>query len=118
VGPGAGLKGKPRHATRASLLGDLATLPPGRFVMDWLGLEKLGAKSEWAGLWSVDHMTLNRQIMDACRIALDRGWQIEVTGPVQRMRAPLYRTVAGVVVEIAANGQVLAGPVVAVEAKP
>lgn len=110
VGPGAGLKATPRHATRASLLGDLATLPPGRFVVDWLGLEKLGAKGEWAGLWSVDHMALNRQIMDACRIALDRGWQIEVTGPVQRMRAPLYRTVAGVVVEIAANGQFLLDP--------
>lgn len=117
LGPGAGLPGKPHHTRRATLLGDLATLPPGRFVIDWLGLEqdavKNGVKNggEWAGLWSVDHMTLNRQIMDACRIALDRGWQIEVTGPVQRMKAPLYRTVAGVVVEIAANGKRLAAPV-------
>lgn len=108
LGPGAGLAGTPQYLSRANLLGELAVQPPGRFVIDWLGLQD--NPGEWAGLWSVDHMALNRQVMDACRIALDRGWQIEVTGPVLRMKAPLYRTVARVVQEITAQGAVLAAP--------
>lgn len=86
------------RATRSSLLADLATGAPGRFVIDWNGLQD--DPGEWAGLWSIDTMRLNRQIMDACRIARDRGWKIEVLGPVARSRAPLFRTVAGVVEEI------------------
>lgn len=44
-------------------------------------------------------MRLNRQIMDACRIALDRGWRLQVLGPVLRSRAPLFRTVAAIMEE-------------------
>lgn len=102
IGPAAHLDG--RHVTRASratLLSDLATGQPGRFVIDWLGLQEApGDRGDWAGLWSIDTMRLNRQVMDACRIARDRGWRIEVTGPVARSQAPLFRTVAGVVEEI------------------
>lgn len=99
IGPCAHLD--PRRLTRArreSLLSDLATGEPGRFVIDWLGLA--GAPGDWEGLWSIDNMRLNRQIMDACRIARDRGWHIEVTGPVARSRAPLFRTVAAAVEEV------------------
>ena len=45
-------------------------------------------------------MHLNRQIMDACRIALDRGWRLQVVGPVLRSQAPLFRTVSGVFEEV------------------
>ena len=86
------------RARRVSLLSDLAMGEPGRFVIDWLGLA--AEPGEWQGLWSIDNMRLNRQVMDACRIARDRGWRIEVTGPVARSRAPLFRTVAGVVDEV------------------
>lgn len=86
------------RASRVTLLSDLALGPPGRFVIDWPGLQ--AAPGEWQGLWSIDAMRLNRQIMDACRIARARGWRIEVLGPVARSRAPLFRTVAAVVEEI------------------
>lgn len=88
--------------TRSNLLEVLATANPGVFVIDWAGLQAQAgfADSEWAGLWSIDDMRLNRQIMDATRIALDRGWRIQVIGPVHRSQAPLFRTVASVVQEI------------------
>ncbi|UYV37173.1 glycosyltransferase [Rhodobacteraceae bacterium D3-12] len=89
------------RATRSSLLANLAVGAPGRFVIDWAGLQT--DPQEWAGLWSINTMRLNRQIMDACRIARDRGWKIEVLGPVARSRAPLFRTVAGLVEEIEAS---------------
>lgn len=99
VGPVAALEGADvTRSTRAELLSDLASGVPGRFVIDWAGLQD--APGEWDGLWSTDAMRLNRQIMDACRIARDRGWRVEVLGPVRRSRAPLFRTVSGVVTEI------------------
>ncbi|MGR3677230.1 MAG: hypothetical protein ACU0AZ_04470 [Paracoccaceae bacterium] len=88
-----------RRLNRANLLSELALLPVGVFVIDWVGIQSR-CRSEWAGLWTTDDMRLNRQIMDACRIALDRKWQVEVTGPVQRSIAPLFRTIAGVVSEV------------------
>lgn len=117
IGPAAHLRGAGvSRASRVSLLADLATGAPGRLVIDWRGLEAAAAAGEetgegagegpgagpgeWAGLWSIDSMRLNRQVMDACRIARDRGWRIEVIGPVARSRAPLFRTVAGVVEEV------------------
>lgn len=85
---------------RQTLLGALATEQPGTFYIDWAGLQALSGAHEWDGLWSIDNMRLNRQIMDACRVALDRGWQIRVLGPVYRSQAPLFRTVAEVVEEV------------------
>lgn len=91
--------------TRASLLEVLATAEPGRLVIDWAGLaaaaaDGSGRGSDWEGLWSIDNMRLNRQVMDAVRIALSRGWRLQVLGPVPRSEAPLYRTVANVMEEI------------------
>lgn len=98
IGPLTGETGPDvTRASRARLLAELADGPPGRFVIDWKGLE--AEPGEWLGLWSLDAMRLNRQIMDACRIARDRGWRIEVCGPVARSRAPLFRSVAGIVEE-------------------
>ena len=45
-------------------------------------------------------MRLNRLVMEAARIAQQRGWQCHVTGPVGRSGAPLFRTVAQVFEEI------------------
>ena len=108
LGPGRALPaeargagGVPRRAGRADLLGLLATAEPGLFVIDWAGLQD--EPGEWGGLWGADHMRLNRQVMDACRIALARGWRVLVSGPVDRARAPLFRSVAGVVEEVAAG---------------
>ncbi|MGX9353368.1 glycosyltransferase (plasmid) [Shimia sp. W99] len=99
VGPGAGLEAEHLvRASRVSLLSSLATGEPGLFLIDWAGLQA-APEPEWEGLWSIDNMRLNRQIMDACRIALDRGWELQVAGPVNRSRAPLFRTVAGVIEE-------------------
>jgi glycosyltransferase involved in cell wall biosynthesis len=87
--------------TRANLLDTLATAEPGRFVIDWAGLQvEADPASDWAGLWSIDDMRLNRQIMDAVRIATERGWRVQVLGPVHRSQAPLFRTIAAVVEEI------------------
>ena len=103
VGPGKTLEGdKVIRASRQSLLAALGGEVPGVFLIDWPGIQA-DADSEWAGLWSISNMRLNRQIMDACRIALDRGWQIRVLGPVHRSMAPLYRTVAEVVEEVDGN---------------
>ena len=94
--------------TRVNILDVLATAEPGRFVIDWAGLET--ESGEWRGLWSADAMRLNRQIMDACRIALDRGWQVQVIGPVSPAAAPLFRTVAGVMQDIASDAAPDPGP--------
>lgn len=85
--------------TRANLLEVLATAEPGRFVIDWQGLCAT-PDPDWQGLWSIDNMRLNRQVMDAVRIALSRGWRLQVLGPVHRSEAPLFRTVANVMEEI------------------
>jgi glycosyltransferase involved in cell wall biosynthesis len=92
--PGAGIS----RLTRVNILSHLATGDVGRFVIDWAGLQ--GDPGEWEGLWSIENMRLNRLLMDACRIALDRGWRLQVAGPVLRARAPLFRTVSGVLEEI------------------
>ncbi|MDT8326466.1 MAG: glycosyltransferase [Roseovarius sp.] len=84
--------------TRANLLPELATGSPGRFIIDWVGIA--AEPGEWEGLWSIQNMRLNRQIMNACSIALDRGWHIQVVGPVYRSKAPLFRTVRAVMEEI------------------
>ncbi len=84
--------------TRVNILSELAIGDVGRFIIDWAGLAP--DDPEWQGLWSIANMRLNRQVMDACRIALDRGWQLQVLGPVSRSRAPLFRTVSGVLEEI------------------
>jgi len=92
--------------TRVNILSELAIGNVGRFMIDWAGLQRARAKNdtendgEWAGLWLTDNMRLNRQVMDACRIALDRGWRLQVVGPVLRARAPLFRTVSAVIEEI------------------
>ena len=101
LGPGLDLRdgGRFISLTRQNILEVMATTEPGRFVIDWVGLQAGGDMGEWAGLWSTDAMRLNRQVMDACRIALDRGWRLVVTGPVNRAEAPLFRTVAGVLEE-------------------
>lgn len=84
--------------TRANLLDVLATAEPGRFVIDWVGLQ--ADPGEWAGLWSIEDMRLNRLIMDAVRIATERGWRVQVLGPVHRSQAPLFRTIAALVEEV------------------
>lgn len=86
--------------SRNTLLDVLATAEPSRFVINWAGLRATDGASEWAGLWSVEDMRLNRQIIDAVRIALSRGWRVQVLGPVYRSQAPLFRTVASVIEEI------------------
>jgi len=102
--------------SRATLLEVLATATPARLVIDWAGLladpEFAAGRGEWAGLWSINEMRLNRQIMDAVRIALARGWRVQVLGPVHRSQAPLFRTVAQMVEEIlpGADAPVSGGP--------
>lgn len=110
LGPCAGLRARGRviALTRVNILAELATAEPGLFAIDWAGLQaaaaagggSAGIPGEWDGLWSIGNMRLNRQVMDACRIALDRGWRMQVLGPVLRSRAPLFRTVAGVLDEV------------------
>ena len=85
--------------TRANILSELATREPGVFVIDWPALCTQHSDA-WDGLWSIHDMRLNRLIMDATRIAQQRGWQCHVIGPVQRSAAPLFRTVAQVFEEI------------------
>lgn len=105
VGPGAHLAGgRIIPLSRASLLSELATGTPGRFVIDWAGLQ--ADPGEWEGLWSIENMRLNRQIMDAARIAMDRGWRLQVAGPILRSRAPLFRTVSAAFEEILPDGGV------------
>jgi glycosyltransferase involved in cell wall biosynthesis len=84
--------------TRTNILSELATGTVGRFVVDWPGLHK--DPGDWAGLWSIDNMRLNRLVMDACSVALDRGWRVQVIGPMARSRAPLFQTVAQAFEEI------------------
>jgi glycosyltransferase involved in cell wall biosynthesis len=86
------------HVTRQTLLDTLATEDVGVFVIDWNGLQTDPAA--WDGLWSIDAMRLNRLVMDACRIGLDRGWDMRVLGPVNRSKSPLFRTVSPVLTEI------------------
>lgn len=81
--------------TRQNLLSHLATGEPGQLVIDWTGIET--DPGEWAGLWSIENMRLNRQMLDAFRLARERGWRIDLLGPIDRSRAPLYRSVAGLV---------------------
>lgn len=105
IGPCASLGSGARltRLTRVNLLSELATAETGRFVIDWAGLQTAAGSAdaaEWHGMWSIDNMRLNRQIMDACRIALDRGLKLQVLGPVMRSKAPLFRTVAGVLDEL------------------
>lgn len=107
IGPCAGLADAAgvrfTALTRASLLPRLATGETGIFLVDWAGLQDR-PDPEWDGLWSIGDMRLNRQIMDAARIALDRGWICQVRGPVVRSAAPLFRTVAAVFAELPASG--------------
>ena len=109
IGPGVTLHDpEVLRPNRQTLLGVLATEPAGRFVIDWAGLQVGQGREEsqeWDGLWSIQNMRLNRQIMDACRVALDRGWQIRVLGPVHRSQAPLFRTVSEVVEEVSMPAQ-------------
>lgn len=84
--------------TRANILSELATGTPGRFVVDWPSLH--AGAGDWEGLWSIENMRLNRLVMDACAVAQERGWQVQVIGPVARSRAPLFRTVARAFEEI------------------
>ncbi len=99
VGPGDTLAQRTViRASRQTLLAALGSEAPGLFVIDWPGI-RADPDSEWAGLWSISDLRLTRQIMDACRIAMDRGWRIRVLGPVHRSHAPLYRTVAAVMEE-------------------
>lgn len=114
IGPGDGAEtagGRLIRLRRADLLEELATAPPGHFIIDWAGLRAGDGLSagEWAGLWSIDDMRLNRLMMDAVRIARQRGWRVQVTGPVHRSEAPLFRTVAALVEEILPAGP-LPGP--------
>ena len=85
--------------TRTNILAELATREPGIFVIDWPAL-RAQSDTQWEGLWSIDDMRLNRLIMDATRIAQQRGWQCHVTGPIGRSAAPLFRTVAQAFEEI------------------
>ncbi|MCQ0090550.1 glycosyltransferase [Roseovarius sp. M141] len=99
LGPGRHLKGDGvARLTRTNILAHLATATPGVFVIDWAGLQT--QPGDWAGLWSIHDMRLNRLVMTACRIATERGWRCQVTGPVNRSQAPLYRTVAAVLEEV------------------
>lgn len=98
VGPCKNLVAKTLRVfvTRATLLTELALRPPGVLLIDWVGLQH-SQTGEWAALWRCEDMRLNRHVMDACRIALERGWRIRVYGPVLRSDAPLFQTVADVV---------------------
>jgi len=84
--------------TRSNLHSHLALAPPGIFVVDWAGLQSVTIESqydEWAELWTIADMRMNRQMMDACRIAVSRGWRLVVLGPIHGSTAPLFRTVSG-----------------------
>ena len=98
LGPAGRFGDAEKRLTRFNLLDVLATAEPGRFVIDWVGVQ--AEPGEWAGLWSIDDMRLNRLVMDAVRIAIERGWRVQVLGPVHRSQAPLFRTVAALVEEI------------------
>lgn len=86
------------YLTRQNILGVLATYQPGVFMIDWVGLQQV--VGEWDDLWGISNMRLNRLVMDACRIGLDRGWDMRVVGPVSRSKAPLFCTVSSVLAEI------------------
>ncbi|MBD2841040.1 glycosyltransferase [Erythrobacter rubeus] len=84
--------------TRTNIYSHLALAPPGLFIVDWAGLQREktpSAYDEWSALWTISDMRLNRQMMDACRIAANRGWRLVVFGPVHGSEAPLFRTVSG-----------------------
>jgi glycosyltransferase involved in cell wall biosynthesis len=108
AGPGVaghGVAGQVIALNRTNLLEVLATAEPGRLVIDWAGLQaEADPSGDWAGLWSIDDMRLNRLVMDAARLALDRGWRLQVLGPVHRSQAPLFRTVANVMEELLPEG--------------
>lgn len=87
---------------RQNILETLATQKVGIFIIDWAGLQE--DPGEWGDLWGIFNMRLNRLIMDACRIGLDRGWDMRVIGPVSRSSAPLFRTVSSVLTEINPHG--------------
>ena len=95
-----GPAGRVTWASRSDLLDMLAKRPPGNFIIDWAGLRAAPDAGEWTGLWSIDDMRLNRQIMDAVRIAMELGWRVRVMGPVHRSQAPLFRSIADVVEEV------------------
>ncbi len=85
--------------TRANLFSHLALGNPGIFLVDWAGLRREagnGLYEEWADLWMVSNMRLNRQLMDASRIAVNRGWRLMVLGPMSESAAPMFRTVSSV----------------------
>jgi len=103
IGPGPGRVPGAVTATRATLLADLATRPPARLIIDWAAIT--AEPSEWSGLWQLDDMTLTRQVMDALRIARDRGWQIALRGRVDTAEAPLFSTVSGLIGTILAEGE-------------
>lgn len=87
--------------SRRSLLETLGGRRDGVFVVDWASLRAVDAKeSEWAALWTVADMRLNRLMMDACSLARRSGWRILIVGPVRRSEAPMFKTVAAAVEEI------------------
>lgn len=99
IGPCRGHAGPGFTAlTRANVLGRLAAGAPGLFVIDWAGLRE--EPGEWVGLWGAHDLRLSRLVMDAARIARDRGWTMRVLGPVARAEAPLFRTVTGLFEEV------------------
>lgn len=98
LGPGENIPGGMfLRLTRQNILETLATQEVGVFIIDWAGLQR--TPDEWADLWGLSNMRLNRLVMDACRIGLDRGWDMWVVGPVSRSKAPLFSTVSGVLAE-------------------
>lgn len=92
IGPCRNWPGALRCATRNDILAEVATRPPATLVIDWQGIT--GEGGEWHGLWGAEDIGLSKQVFDACRIALDRGWRIKVVGPVSLAEAPLFAMVS------------------------
>jgi len=97
--------------TRANLFSHLALGNPGIFLIDWAGMRRdfgNGLYEEWADLWMVSNMRLNRQLMDASRIAVNRGWRLIVLGPISEAAAPMFRTVSSVFEVVSPDEEVMA----------
>lgn len=91
IGPPGDAPAGAVRAGRADLIDRIGFEPPGLLLVDWPGLAAEGG--EWATLWSISEMRLNRLVMDAFRLATRRGWAIRVIGPLDRGEAPFFQTI-------------------------
>ena len=78
-------------ATRATLMSLILAVVCPTLMIDWTAIS--ADAGEWVGLWSTDRMSLNRQIMDACQLTIDRGGRVVVLGRIDVAEAPIFPTI-------------------------